>query len=112
MERTHIDHPGNAGDRSNGTRWMAETNDDHPWLMVDLGEAMQVTECQFAFVHPAEGHAWHLEKSNDGTHWQPCAEVKEVKACSPHVATVGDKVRYLRLHIDKGAAGLWEWKIY
>lgn len=29
--------------------------------MVDLGEAMQVTECQFAFVHPAEGHAWHLE---------------------------------------------------
>ena len=26
--------------------------------------------------------------------------------------TVGDKVRYLRLHIDKGAAGLWEWKIY
>ena len=90
MERTHIYHPGNAGDQSNGTRWMAETNDDHPWLMVDLGEAMQVTECQFAFVHPAE----------------------EVKACSPHVATVGDKVRYLRLHIDKGAAGLWEWKIY
>ena len=44
------------------------------------------------------------EKSNDGTNWQPCAEVKEVKACSPHVATVGDKVRYLRLHIDKGAA--------
>ena len=67
MERTHIYHPGNAGDQSNGTRWMAETNDDHPWLMVDLGEAMQVTECQFAFVHPAEGHAWHLEKSNDGT---------------------------------------------
>lgn len=34
----------------------------HPWLMVDLGEeAMQVTECQFAFVHPAEGHAWRLE---------------------------------------------------
>ena len=29
-----------------------------------------------------------------------------------HVVTVGDKVRYLRLHIDKGAAGLWEWKIY
>lgn len=112
VERTHIYHPGNAGDQSNGTRWMAETNDDHPWLMVDLGEAMQVTECQFAFVHPAEGHAWHLEKSNDGTNWQPCVEVKEVKACSPHVATVGDKVRYLRLHIDKGAAGLWEWKIY
>lgn len=112
VERTHIYHPGNAGDRSNGTRWMAETNDDHPWLMVDLGEAMQVTECQFAFVHPAEGHAWHLEKSNDGTNWQPCAGVKEVKACSPHVVTVGDKVRYLRLHIDKGAAGLWEWKIY
>lgn len=61
VERTHIYHPGNAGDQSNGTRWMAETNDDHPWLMVDLGEAMQVTECQFAFVHPAEGHAWHLE---------------------------------------------------
>ena len=40
------------------------------------------------------------------------AGVKEVKACSPHVVTVGDKVRYLRLHIDKGAAGLWEWKIY
>lgn len=33
-----------------------------------------------------------------------------MKACSPHVVTVGDKVRYLRLHIDKGAAGLWEWK--
>ena len=77
-------------------------------IHIYLGAAMQVTECQFAFVHPAEGHAWHLEKSNDRTNWQPCAAVKVVKACSPHVVTVADKVRYLRLHIAKGAAGSWE----
>lgn len=111
-ERTHTYQPGHVADQSNGTRWMAGTTDKSPWIMVDLHQPVEVTECQFAFVHPAEGHAWHLEKSEDGENWQPCGRQEEVKACSPHTVRVGDKVRYLRLHIDKGAAGLWEWRIF
>lgn len=112
VERAHDYQPANAADESNGTRWMAEAIDETPWIMVDLKEPMQVAECQFAFVHPTEGHAWHLEKSMDGENWQPCAGQTDIKACSPHIAKVGDKVRFLRLYIDKGAAGLWEWKIF
>ncbi|MCD8310049.1 MAG: family 43 glycosylhydrolase, partial [Prevotellaceae bacterium] len=111
-ERTHTYQPANAGDRSNGTCWMADNEDASPWIMVDLREPVEVTECRMAFVHPTEGHAWHMEKSLDGEQWEPCDALTQATARSPHVARVGDTVRYLRLTIDQGGAGLWEWSIY
>lgn len=101
--RTHVCQPANVADQSNGTCWLAGTNDKKAWIMVDLKEPTEMAECRFAFVHPAEGHAWRLKKSDDGKNWQPCSEQTGAKACSPHIAKVGSKVRYLRLRIDKGA---------
>lgn len=111
-ERTRFFDASLAGDESNGTCWMAAETDANPWIMVDLQAVLEVDECQLAFVHPAEGHCWRLEKSSDGKKWETCALQETLKACSPHVVKVGDKVRYLRLSIDKGAPGLWEWKIF
>ena len=41
-----------------------------------------------------------------------CAEQGKVQVCSPHIAKEIGETRYLRLHIRRGDAGLWEWKIY
>lgn len=112
VSRTHAYQAANVADQSNGTCWMADANDENPWLIAEFKEPTQVAECRFAFVHPTEGHAWRLEKSENGIDWQPCARQNEVKACSPHIAKVGEKVRFLRLSIIEGAAGLWEWTIF
>ncbi|MCD8292981.1 MAG: family 43 glycosylhydrolase [Prevotellaceae bacterium] len=112
VERKHAYLPAYAGDGRNATCWMAGKEDTTPWIVADLQAPTDVAECRLAFVHPTEGHAWHLEKSLDGEAWQPCDAQTEIVARSPHTARVGDKVRYLRLSIDQGAAGLWEWAIY
>ncbi len=112
VERTNRYHPSHAGDENNGTRWMAEEDDKQPWISVDLKEIRKVSECKVAFVHPAEGHSWHLEKSVDGKIWTPCARQETLQACSPHIIPVNDRIRYLRLYILQGTAGIWEWSIY
>ena len=81
-------------------------------IAVDLKEIRKVGECQLYFTRPTEGHTWRLEKSIDGKHWQMCAEQGKVQVCSPHIAKEIGETRYLRLHIRRGDAGLWEWKIY
>lgn len=110
--RTHTYQAAHVGDESNGTRWMAAVTDSSPYITVDLKEMRNVGECQFYFTKPTEGHTWRLEKSVDGKHWQVCAEEKKLQARSPHVAKGIGEVRYLRLHILRGDAGMWEWKIY
>lgn len=110
--RTHTYQAAHVGDESNGTRWMAAVTDSSPYITVDLKEMRNVGECQFYFTKPTEGHTWRLEKSVDGKHWQVCAEEKKLQARSPHVAVGIGEARYLRLHILRGDAGLWEWKIY
>lgn len=110
-ERTYSYVANLVGDESNGTCWKAARDDSKPWIMADLGSLRKVAECKFYFYHPSEGQAWTLETSTDGQTWKTCAEQKEAKICSPHKAVVNDTVRYLRLHILQGAAGLWEWKI-
>jgi hypothetical protein len=112
VERTNNYVAANAGDGRNADCWMAAANDDAAWITADLGEVTKVSECKIAFVHPTEGHAWHMESSLDGVNWTICAEQTTLKACSPHVAVVGDKVRYLRLTIDSGAKGIWRFDIY
>lgn len=110
--RTHTYQAAHVGDESNGTRWMAAVTDSSPYITVDLKEMRNVGECQFYFTKPTEGHTWRLEKSVDGKHWQVCAEEKKLQARSPHVAKGIGEARYLRLHILRGDAGMWEWKIY
>lgn len=110
--RTHTYQAAHVGDESNGTRWMAAVTDSSPYITVDLKEMRNVGECQFYFTKPTEGHTWRLEKSVDGKHWQVCAEEKKLQAWSPHVAKGIGEARYLRLHILRGDAGMWEWKIY
>ena len=110
--RTHTYQAAHVADESNGTRWMAADTDSSPFITVDLKEIRKVGECQFYFTRPTEGHTWRLEKSIDGKHWQTCAEQGKVQVCSPHIAREIGETRYLRLHIRRGDAGLWEWKIY
>ena len=110
--RTHTYQATHVADESNGTRWMAADTDSSPFITVDLKEIRKVGECQLYFTRPTEGHTWRLEKSIDGKHWQMCAEQGKVQACSPHIAKEIGETRYLRLHIRRGDAGLWEWKIY
>ena len=93
--RTHTYQAAHVADESNGTRWLAADTDSSPF-----------------FTRPTEGHAWRLEKSADGKNWQTCAEQGKVQARSPHIAGAIGEARYLRLHIRRGDAGLWEWKIY
>ena len=101
--RTHTYQAAHVGDESNGTRWMAAVTDSSPYITVDLKEMRNVGECQFYFTKPTEGHTWRLEKS---------VEEKKLQARSPHVAKGIGEARYLRLHILRGDAGMWEWKIY
>lgn len=110
--RTHTYQAAHVGDESNGTRWMAAVTDSSPYITVDLKEMRNVGECQFYFTKPTEGHTWRLEKSVDGKHWQACAEENKLQARSPHVTKGIGEARYLRLHILRGDAGLWEWNIY
>ena len=79
------------------------------WILKGI---RNVNECQFYFTRPTEGHTWRLEKSMDGKNWRTCAEQAKVEVRSPHLAKEIGEARYLRLHIRRGDAGLWEWKIY
>lgn len=101
-----------TGDASNGTCWIADPADSSPYITADLKETRNVRACQFFFTSPTEGQSWRLEKSFDGKHWLPCAAQEKLQARSPHTATDIGEARYLRLHIRRGEAGLWEWKIY
>ena len=101
-----------AVDGSNGTYWEAADNDQMPTLLMDLGEVMPVTECQFYPLHPSEGHRWHIECSADGETWTTCGRQKETAVRSPHIAKMNVQARYFRLTIDSGAPGIWEWRIF
>ncbi len=102
----------NATDGSNGTRWWAEAKDAAPWFSVDLGGVREVGRCEMAFVFPTRGHAWRLERSEDGRAWQTCGVQPDPVARSPHVAEDVGRARYLRVRITAGEAGLWSFKAF
>ena len=90
---------------------MAADTDSSPFITVDLKEIRKVGECQLYFTRPTEGHTWRLENYRRKTLADVCRTGK-VQVCSPHIAKEIGETRYLRLHIRRGDAGLWEWKIY
>jgi len=102
----------NATDGSNGTRWWAEAKDTLPWMTVDLGAVREVGRCEMAFIFPTRGHAWTLERSEDGRVWQLCGSQTERVARSPHVAAGIGRARYLRVRILAGEPGLWSFKAF
>lgn len=102
----------NAIDGSNGTCWRANDADPKPWWQIDLGNSQHINRVEMAFFRPTLGHAWTLEKSNDGKHWEICGEQKTPAIRSPHVVERVGTARFLRVNIQAGSPGLWEFKIY
>lgn len=102
----------NATDGSNGTRWWADAKDKSPWLRVDLGSVREVGWCEMAFIFPTRGHAWTLERSEDGNVWTVCGQQQQPAARSPHVAENVGRARYLRVSVLAGEAGLWFFRAF
>lgn len=101
-----------ACDGSNATYWQADNNDNAPTLTMDLGKVQTIAESSFYPLHPSEGHRWHMEYSIDGTTWNECARQADVVARAPHKCDINVPLRYLRLTIDQGFPGIWEWRVF
>ncbi|OGV58353.1 MAG: hypothetical protein A2X45_23075 [Lentisphaerae bacterium GWF2_50_93] len=112
LDRVETYAPANALDGLNGTRWLADPQDDSPWFQVDLGTQRDIRRTEAYFVKPAAGHAYHLEWSLDGHIWHPYGGHDEVILRSPHCDEKSVKARYLRLTILQGEPGLWEFRVY
>ena len=91
---------------------MAAADDKAAWWQVDLGAACRIERTEAYFVKPTAGHAYELEVSTDGATWRSYGGHDDVILRSPHVDRKTTVVRYIRLTIHKGAAGLWEFRIY
>lgn len=110
-QRTEQFVPEFAIDNQNGSRWMAADSDNGATMMIDLGKAVKIGRSEIAFVRPTAGHAYQLEGSRDGLKWERIA-VHGLEKCSPHVDNIGKRYRYLRVSINEGIKGIWEWKVY
>jgi len=102
----------NAIDGSNGTCWRADDKDEKPSWQIDLGEVKRINRVEMAFVEPTLGHTWTLEKSTNGQSWEVCADQNDTTIRSPDVVTNIGSVRYLKVAIHSGKAGLWEFKVF
>jgi hypothetical protein len=110
--RTEWFLPAFAFDDANGSRWMAAAGDTNAWLLADLGREITITRSELCFVRPTQGHAYELEGSIDGIHWQRCGGHADVRRQSPHTDDVNQLFRFLRVRIIEGVMGVWEWRIY
>ena len=109
--RTEYFVPEFAADASNGSRWMADSLDKAPALTLDFGQVRRVGVSRIAFVRPTAGHAYRLEGSLDGKTWMPCGGHADPQMRSPHVDSIGQSFRYLRVRITAGIPGIWEWQV-
>jgi len=112
ISRTFTYKPEHAIDGSNGTRWVASGDDIRPNFRLEFEEVTKIDRCDMYFTLPSLGHAWILEKSINGHHWEVCYIQDELVARSPHTATEIGDAKYLRIKIIKGDPGLWEFKVY
>lgn len=101
-----------AIDGANGSRWMAEEGDTAKWIVADLVIPKRIRYSEVYFVRPTAGHAYLLEGSLDGNNWEKCGGSDGAEMRSPHVDSLSKKYRYLRIKIEEGVAGVWEWNIY
>lgn len=112
FHRTEYFDPSFIVDRANGSRWMAAEDDHNAWVTVDLGKVRKVHGSDIFFVRPTAGHAYKIETSDDGYHWNVFCEQKVKRMQSPHSDQLNLKCRYIRVWITEGLAGIWEWNIY
>lgn len=112
FKRTENFVSGFAFDGANGSRWMAASDDPNPWLMADLGVIRSVKRSAIYFVRPTAGHAYQLEYSIDGKNWKKAGGHEDLRIQSPHEDHLNMKARFLRVKINKGLAGIWEWDIF
>lgn len=112
LNRLETFEAGKAVDGSNGSRWMAAEGDESPWFVLDLGRVTAIERTELCFVTPTKGHAYRLESSVDGEHWEVYGGQSDVQIRSPHVDERSARVRYLRVTIESGAPGLWAFRVY
>jgi hypothetical protein len=112
LKRTESFVPKFAFDGANGSRWMPSAEDQSPWIATDLGKITRIKRSEVYFVRPTQGHAYTLEYSLDGKNWISCGGHPDVKIQSPHMDDLNIKARYLRVKIEKGIKGVWEWNVY
>lgn len=110
--RTEYFVPAFAIDGANGSRWMALDEDKEAWIVADLGKERSIHQSEVYFVRPTAGHAYVLEGSSDGKHWEVCGGHDDLRIQSPHTDVVKQSYRYLRIKILNGIVGIWEWNIY
>ena len=110
--RTEYFVPTFAIDGANGSRWMALDEDKEAWMVADLGKVKNIHRSEIYFVRPTAGHAYVLEGSTDGKHWETCGGHEDLRIQSPHTDMMEQSYRYLRIKISKGIRGVWEWNIY
>ncbi len=111
-DRTFTYEAKNAADGSNGTRWLAKLDDSNPWITYDLKSGKKINRMDIFFVKPAYGHAFKVEKSNDGLNWTLVQQQDDQLVKSPQTVNGIGKTRYLKVTILKGTPGIWETKIY
>lgn len=112
FQRTEHFVPDFITDGANGSRWMAAENDTLPYAIIDLGDAKDIAESNLYFVRPTAGHAYRLDCSKDGIHWEACGGHADIIKQSPHTDIINKQARFLRVTILKGVTGIWEWKVY
>ena len=110
-KRTERFFPSFAVDDANGSRWMAAKGDSACWLLADLGRTVRISQSELCFVRPTQGHAYVLEGSEDGIHWETCGGHEDVRRQSPHTDVIDRSFRFLRVRITAGIPGIWEWRI-
>lgn len=109
--RTEYFVAGFATDGSNGSRWMADSDDTDRWLCIDLGETKHIGESEIYFVRPTAGHVYRLEGSIDVHNWTQCGGSPEKRMMSPRRDSINDSFRYLRVNVTDGVPGVWEWNL-
>jgi hypothetical protein len=112
FKRTETFYSKFAFDQANGSRWMANAEDSAPWLIADLGKVQPIKKSAIYFVRPTAGHAYLLEYSVDGKQWKKAGGHADIKIQSPHEDLLNINARYLRVTINKGVIGIWEWEIF
>jgi len=91
---------------------MAEKEDENPFLILDLKKKTVLSECRMFFTFPTLGHAWTLEKSEEGQNWQLVGKQDQTAIRSPHVVKGIGAARFLRINILQGSPGIWEIEVY
>lgn len=110
--------PAAAVDRNYATRWSVAPGADHPWLQLDLGREIKITQQSLRFEYAWQRYHFTVEASIDGATWRQVADFRTTGATgSPVIIATATPVtaRYLRLVFAAPAPAegisLFEWEV-